>query len=120
MKTKSVGPILSVAIVAGLTASLVLPAKYAEAKVRMQAAHQNQLVDRNDAAIKARARLAAPAQSVCPGNASTMTTPVSVANGSVRVLKPLPATAPPNASRRTVLAGMPDWIWCMLHRSCRS
>ncbi len=52
MKTKSVGPILSVAIVAGLTVSFALPAKYAEAKVRKQAAHQNQLVIRNEAAFE--------------------------------------------------------------------
>jgi hypothetical protein len=39
MKTKSVGPILAVAIVAGLTASFALHAKHAEVKVRKQATH---------------------------------------------------------------------------------
>lgn len=45
---------------------------------------------------------------------------VSVAGGSVRVLKtPLP-TDPRNASRLTVLAGMPWWVWCKLHpRECK-
>jgi hypothetical protein len=120
MKTKSVGPILSIAIVAGLTASFALPAKDAEAKVRMQAAPQNQLVDRNEAAIKARARLAAPCQPAGPSNGSTMSAPVSVADGSVRVLKTFQATDPHKVSRLTVLAGLPDWIWCMLHFCKRS
>ncbi len=115
MKTTGVGPFLAVAVLAGLlTASFAIAAKDDQAEVRMQAAHQKQLVDRNEAAIKARARLAGLAQ---PGssNGSTMIALVSVADGSVRVLKTLQATDPQTVSRLTVLEGMPEKIWCMLH-----
>ena len=49
MKTKSVGPILAIAIVAGLTASFALYVKHAEVKVRKQATHLNQLAVQNEA-----------------------------------------------------------------------
>ena len=103
---------LAMTIFAGLlTASLPVPSKHDQGEVRMQAAHQNQLVDRNEAAIKAGARLAEPGQSPGPSNASTMMAPVSVADGSVRTLKTLRATDPHNVSRLTVLAGMPSGLW---------
>jgi hypothetical protein len=121
MKTTGVGPFLAVTILAGLlTASFAIAAKDGRAKALMQAAHQKQLVDRNEAAIKAPARLAAPGQPAGPSNGSTMIALVSVADGSLRVLKTLPATDPQKVSRLTVLAGMPDWIWCMLHFCKRS
>jgi len=119
MKTTGVGPLLAVAI-GLLTASFAIAAKDGNAEVRMQGAHQNQLVDRNEAAIKARARLAASGQLVGPNRSSTMMALVSVADGSVRVWKTLQATDPQNVSRLTVLAGMPWWVWCKLHpRECK-
>ncbi len=62
-----------------------------------------------------RIRLAVPGQPPGRSNGSTMIGLVSVADGSVRVLKTLQTTAPLNVSRRTVVAGVPDWLWCFLH-----
>ncbi len=116
MKTTGVGSFLTVAILAALlTPSFAIAPKDDQTGLRMQAAHQNQLVIRNEAAIKARARLGASGQSAGPSNRSTMIAPPSVADGSVRALKTLPATNPRNVSRHTELAGIPYDIWCMIH-----
>ncbi len=120
MKTTRAGPFLAMTILAGLlTASFAIAAKDGRAKALMQAAHQKQVVDRNEAAIKARARLAAPGQSAGPSNGSTMIAPVSVADGPVRVLKTLPATDPRKVRRLTVLAGAPWGLWCRLFPTWR-
>ena len=124
MKTTGVGPFLAVTIFAGLlTTSFPIAAKDDKADWRMQAAHQNQLVDRNQTALKAGARLAAPRQSAGPRHGSTMIAPVSMADGPVRVLKTLQATDPRKVSRLTVLAGAPWGLWCQLFptwRGCRA
>jgi|SRR5438445_8824734 len=41
------------------------------------------------------------------------------ADRSVRLLTTLQATDPQNVSQLTVLAGMPEKIWCMLHFFCK-
>ena len=92
MKTTRAGRFLAVTMLAGLlTASFAIPAKEDRAKARMQAAHQNQLVDRNEAAIKAGARLA-----------------------------PLAQPDPSSGSTMIALASVPGWLYCMLHpRWCK-
>ncbi len=120
MKTMFASRFLAVTMLAGLlTPSPAIARKDDQAEVRMQAAHQKQLLDRNEAAIKARARLVASGQLVGPNSSSTMIALPSVTNSPVRVLKTLIPTGPQNGSQLTVLAGMPDWIWCMLHRCNR-
>lgn len=110
---------LAMTILAGLlTPSFAIAPNDGQAGLRMQVAHQNRLVDRNEAATMLRARLGQPANL---SNGSTMMALVSVADGSVRVLKALQATDPQNVSRLTVLAGMPWRIWCkLLPRACWS
>ncbi len=119
MKTTLAGRFLAVTMLAGLlTASFAIAPNDDQAGLRMQAAHQNRLVDRDQAAIKLGARLGQPAGL---SNASTMMALVSVADGSVRVLKTLQATDPQNVRRLTILAGMPWRIWCkLIPRACRS
>ena len=120
MKTTGVSPFLGVAILAGLlTASFATAAKDDQAEVRMQAAHQNQLADRNEAAIKAGARFAAVDQPGGASNGPGMIMMISVADNSVRVLKMLPSADPHNVSRFTVLAGMPAGLWCRLFPTWR-
>jgi hypothetical protein len=41
------------------------------------------------------------------------------ADRSVRLLTTLQATDPQNVSQLTVLAGMPEKIWCMVHFFCK-
>ena len=110
---------LAVTILAGLlTPSFAIAPNDDQADLRMQATHQNRLVDRNEAAMMLRAHLGQPANL---SNGSTMMALVSVADGSVRVWKTLQATDSQNVSRLTVLAGMPWRIWCkLLPRACWS
>ena len=116
MKTTRAGRFLAVTILAGLlTASFAIAQKDDQADLRMQAAHQNQLVDRNEAAIKVHARLTAPGQPAGRSNGSTiMVALIPVAEGPVHVLKALRPAEPQIVSGLTGL-GMPDWLWCMLH-----
>ena len=103
---------LALAIFAGLLISASPVGSNSDhADVRLHAAHQSQLVGPNEAAIKA----GATEQPAGPSNASPMTVVNPAADGSVRVLKKLSAAGPQNVRRRTVVAGIPDWIWCMLH-----
>lgn len=113
MKTNRVSSFVAVTIVAGLlAASLPAPSR---AEARVQSVHQNQLLDRHEAAIKVRARLVAPGKPAGAGNGSKIIAPLSVADGSAQTWKSFQANNPQNAGRSTVLAGMPDWVWCMLH-----
>ena len=106
---------LAVTILAGLlTTSFPIAAKDDRPEVRMQAAHQNQLADRNEAAIKAGARFASADQPAGASNGSGMIMMISVADSSVRVLKTLPSADPHKVSRPTVLAGAPWELWCRL------
>ncbi len=73
------------------------------------------LADQSAQVAAAGTRLAPVGQPADRGNGSTMIAPGSVADGSVQVLKALQTTAPLNVSRRTVVAGVPDWLWCFLH-----
>ena len=110
---------LALTILAGLlTPSFAIAPNDDQAGLRMQAAHQSRLVDRNEPAIMWRARFGQPAGL---SNGSTMMALVSVADGSVRGWKTLQTTDPQNVSRLTVLAGMPWRIWCkLLPRACWS
>jgi hypothetical protein len=76
--------------------------------------------DQFDQVAAARTRLAVPAQPAGRSNGSTMTALVSVADGSVSLLKMLPPTDSRNISRFTVFDEMPPWVWCLLHiRLCK-
>lgn len=125
MKTTHAGRFLAGAILAGLlTASSASARKDDQAEVLMQAAHRPPFpctkrscfsADQPDPVAAARTRLAVPGQPAGRSNGSTMIVLAPVAEGPVHAVKTLLPTDPRKASRLTVLAGMPDWVWCMLH-----
>ncbi len=126
MKTTLAGRFLAVTILAGLlTPSFAIAPKDNQTEVLMLAAGRPPFpctkrscfsADQPDQVAAARTRLAVPGQPAGRSNGSTMVVaPIPVAEGPVRVVKKLLPTDPKNGSRLTVLAGMPDWVWCMLH-----
>lgn len=122
MKTTHAGRFLAGAILVGLlTASSASARKDDQAEGLTQAARKPFpctkrscfSADQPDQVAAARTRLAVPGQPAGRSNGSTMVVAIiPVAEGPVRVLKTLPATGPRKPSRLTVLAGMPDWLWC--------
>ncbi len=125
MKTMFASRFLAVTMLAGLlTPSPAIARKDDQVEVLMPAARKPFActkrscfsADQPDQVAAARTRLAMPGQPAGRSNGSTMVlAPIPAAEGPVRVLKtPLP-TDPKHVRRTTVLAGMPDWIWCMLH-----
>lgn len=116
---------LTVTILAGLlTPSFAIAPKDGQAEALMPAAGRPPFpctkrgcfsADQPDQVAAGRTRLAVPGQPAGRGNGSTMIVLAPVAEGPVRVVKTLLPTDPRKASRLTVLAGMPDWVWCMLH-----
>ena len=125
MRTTHAGRLLAGAILAALlTASSASARKDDQAEVLMRAARKPFpctkrscfSADQPDRVAEARSRLSVPSQPAGLSNGSTrVVAPIPVAEGPVHVVKTLLPTDPRNASRLTVLAGMPDWVWCMLH-----
>ena len=142
MKTTLAGCFLAVVMLAGLLmTSFAIAQKQDQAEERMQGAHQRQPVE---GGIQPDAKaLLNPGQCNVPefafyvsfgyakasldigqchvqlGNAEAREAYERLlsdyADRSVRLLTTLQATDPQNVSQLTVLAGMPEKIWCMLH-----
>jgi len=123
MKITLAGRFLAMTIMAGLLmASFAIAQKTDQPEVLMEAVHPRQQVE---GALRPYAKasldLGRCHEQLAKADAREAYDRLlsDYADRSVRLLTTLQATDPQNVSQLTVLAGMPEKIWCMLHFFCK-
>ena len=122
VKTTLAGRFLAMTIMAGLLmASFAIAQKTDQPEVLMEAVHPQQVEGAFRTYATASLDTGRCHEQLAKADAREAYERLlsDYADRSVRLLTTLQATDPQNVSQRTVLAGMPEKIWCMLHFFCK-